>query len=103
MLIRLLKLKPDAESWIDCIQRLIKLPQSELSMYIRPFRWFRETEEERIGRLYRDIADIQSILGIDNARLEDPAWKLTVNFDALEITSHSDYTPVSSLCVWFLS
>ena len=81
MLIRLLKLKPDAKSWIDCIQRLIILQQSELSKYIKPFWRFDKTKEERIGRLYRDIADIQSILGIDDARLEDPTWKQTVHFN----------------------
>jgi len=85
MLIRLLKLKPDAESWIDCLQRLIKLPQSELSIYIKPDKWFQETKEERIGRLYLDIADIQSILGIDDARLEDPTWKQTVHFNVAKI------------------
>ena len=81
MLIQLLKMKPNAESWIDCIQRLIKLPQSELSKYIKPFWRFDKTKEERIGRLYRDIVDIQSILGIDDARLEDPTWKQIVHFN----------------------
>jgi len=96
MLVRLLKLKPDVESWIDCIQRLIRLPQSELSKYIEPNRWLKENEEERIGRLYRDIADMQSILGIDNARLEDPTWKQTVHFNVAKTNRYGE--PIKSVC-----
>jgi len=93
MLTRLLKLKPDAGSWIDCIQRLIKLPESELSQYIEAIPWpFEETEEERIGRLYRDIADMQSILGIGDARLEDPTWRQTVDFNVAKTDRYGDST-----------
>ena len=94
MLIRLLKLKPDAESWVDCIQRLIKLPQSE-SKHVRRRSVWDDTEEEQTEQLYRDIADIQSILRIDNERLEDPTWKQTVNFDTLETSE--DCIPVCHL------
>jgi len=98
MLIRLLKLKPDAESWIGCIQRLIKLPQSELSRYLQsPYG----DPKERIGQLYRDIADMQSILGIDDGRLEDSTWKLTVNFETFKTSRF--YRSVRPLCVCFLS
>jgi len=95
MLIWLLKMNPDAELWIDCIQSLIKLPQSGLSKYIEPSWELRETEEEQIGRLYQDIADIQTILGIDDARLEDPTWKQIVHFNVAK----TDYwgNPIKSV------
>jgi len=96
ILIQLLKLMPDAGSWIDCIQRLIKLPQSELSIYIKPHWLSIETEEERIGQHYQDIADMQSILGIDDARLEDPMWKQTVNFNVAKTDILEN--PIKSVC-----
>ena len=81
-LIQLLKLKPDAQSWIDCIQRLVKLPESKWFKVIR--RSYGETKEERIRRIYHDIADMQLILNIDDARLEDSTWKLAVNSNVID-------------------
>ena len=80
--------------WINCIQRVTKVPQSEGSPYKNVY-WARQNSEERKGQLYRNIADIQIILGSDDVRLEDLTWRQTVKLDTLKISFH--YKPVRSV------